>query len=60
MNDRIAMLPNQTIACQALSPIGVPVSSPRTVSITGVIGWFSATARSHGGMVAVGTKALLT
>ena len=44
----------------ALCPIGAPVSRPRSVSMTGVNGWFSANQRTPAGMEPVGTKALLT
>src|SRR5712691_513014 len=40
-------------------PGGVPVSSPRTVWVTGVKGWYSANWRSPAGMVLVGTNPLL-
>ena len=39
---------------------GVPIHSPRRVSITGVIGWCSANPRSHVGIVSTGTNAVLT
>src|ERR1700721_2539766 len=42
----------------ALAPIGVPVRSPRTVSVKGVNGWYSANWRSPVGIVTVGTKPL--
>ena len=48
----------QATAPMALLPIGVPVSSPRRVSVTGVKGWYWANCRSPTGMVATGTKPL--
>src|SRR5699024_189913 len=51
---------HQPIAHHAWSPIGVPIHSPRRVSITGVTGWCSANPRSAAGSVSVGTNALLT
>src|SRR6266545_4549401 len=41
---------HQATAMTALLPIGVPVSSPRTVSMTGVNGWYSANQRSPTGI----------
>src|SRR6266568_619561 len=46
-------------AAMAWSPIAAPLSSPRTVSATGVNGWYSANWRRPVGMVAVATKPLL-
>ena len=40
-------------------PTGVPSSSPRSVSMTGVTGWCSAKPCSHAGIVSTGTNALL-
>jgi hypothetical protein len=40
-------------------PMGVPVSSPRRVSVAGVNGWYLANCCNPVGMVAVGTNALL-
>ena len=39
-------------------PIGVPSSRPRSVSMTGVNGWYSANQRSPAGIESVGTKPL--
>src|SRR5687767_8753956 len=47
----------QTTASQPWLPIGVPTISARMVSMTWVMGWFSAKARRGPGMPAVGTKA---
>ena len=41
-----------------LSPIGVPRSRPRRVSMIGVKGWFSANQRRPSGIVCVGTNPL--
>jgi hypothetical protein len=49
---------HQAMAMTALLPIAVPSSSPRTVSMTGVNGWYSANQRSHVGIESVGTKPL--
>src|SRR2546421_11872739 len=43
----------------ALFPIGVPSSSPRTVSVTGLTGSYRANHRRPAGIDAVGTKPLL-
>jgi hypothetical protein len=43
----------------AWSPMATPLSSPRTVSATGVNGWYSANWRRPIGMVAMDTKPLL-
>lgn len=40
-------------------PAGVPSSSARNVSMTGVTGWWSAKPRNQPGMVSTGTNALL-
>ena len=49
-----AIIPvHQAMASDALSPIGVPISSPRSVSITGVAGWCSAKPCSHEEKVSV-------
>src|ERR1700734_3944198 len=45
----------ETIAWLATGP---PTSRPRTVSVAGVNGWYSANQRSPIGMEAVGTKPL--
>jgi hypothetical protein len=37
-----AMPMHQATARMALLPMGVPISSPRSVSMTGVKGWYSA------------------
>jgi hypothetical protein len=58
-NEQVSRPTHQASAIQPVLPIEVPVSRPRTVSITGVIGWFSLTACRNDGMVFVGTKALL-
>jgi len=39
--------------------MGCPSISERTLSITSVIGWFSAKPRNHGTIDSAGTKALL-
>jgi hypothetical protein len=44
------MATHQTTAMVALSPMAVPSSSPRTVSMTGVKGWYSASQRSPVGI----------
>jgi hypothetical protein len=41
-----------------LTPTGVPVSRPRTVSLIGVKGWYWANQRSPSAMESVGTKGL--
>src|SRR5262245_66397506 len=46
-------------AVHALSPTGVPSSRARTVSMTGVTGWYRAKPCSQPGMGAIGTNALL-
>src|SRR2546421_10431429 len=43
----------------ALFPIGVPSSSPRTVSVTGLTGSYRANHRRPAGIDAVGTNPLL-
>ena len=48
----------QASARQGADPTGVPSSSPRTVSMTGVTGWCSAMPWSQVGMVSMGTNAL--
>ena len=50
---------HHAIATTALLPIGVPISSPRRVSMMGVKGWYSANQRSAAGIVSVGTNPLL-
>ena len=53
------MMPtHQPTAHHAESPIGVPMSSDRSVSMIGVIGWFSAIHCSQSGIVSTGTNAL--
>src|SRR6266542_7117546 len=52
------MKAHQATANRARLPIGVPMSSPRSVSITGVNGWFSANQRSPTGIESGGTKPL--
>jgi len=47
---------HQAIAMIALSPIGVPSSSPRSVWMAGVKGWYSVNQRIALGMELVGTK----
>jgi hypothetical protein len=49
---------HQVTASGALSPLGVPISRPRSVSMTGVTGWLSAKPRRTAGIVEVGTNAL--
>src|SRR5215470_4957902 len=49
---------HQATAMIALWPIGVPRSSPRTVSVAGVKGWYSANQRTPAGIEPVGTKPL--
>src|SRR5438034_10105805 len=49
---------HQATAMIALSPIGVPSSRPRRVSVIGVKGWYSANQRTPAGMESVGTKPL--
>jgi hypothetical protein len=46
------------MAMLALSPICVPISRPRTVSIIGVKGWWAANQRRPAGIVAEGTNPL--
>src|SRR6202012_4499402 len=46
------------MAAIAWASVGVPVSKPRTVWVTGVYGWYSANWRSPPGIVAVGTNPL--
>src|SRR5215218_9383021 len=52
------MAAHQATARTALVPIALPSSSPRTVSMTGVNGWYSANQRSPVGIESVGTKPL--
>src|SRR5262245_29187521 len=49
---------HQATATTALLPIAVPSSSPRTVSVTGVNGWYPANQRSPVGIDSAGTKPL--
>src|SRR6185503_3759619 len=53
------MPPHQASACQGLLPTGAPSSRPRSVSMTGVTGWWLAKPCSHDGIVSIGTNALL-
>ena len=48
----------QAPASSGALPESVPMSSPRRVSITGVIGWCSAKPASQSGSVSTGTNAL--
>ncbi len=48
----------QATAAMALVPIGVPISSPRSVSVTDVKGWQRANCCSPSGIVVVGTNPL--
>src|SRR5207237_5686130 len=50
---------HQATARTALFPIGVPSSSPRSVSMTGVKGWYSANQRTPADIESGRTKALL-
>src|SRR5919197_2854505 len=50
---------HQATATAASFPIGVPSSSPRTVSMNGVNGWYSANQRRPTGIEPVGTNPLL-
>src|ERR1700709_2252415 len=52
------MAADQPTARTALLPIAVPRSRPRTVSMVGVKGWYSANQRIAVGIVSVGTKPL--
>jgi hypothetical protein len=49
---------HQARASMALFPIGVPMRSPRSVSMKGVNGWYSANHRSPAGIESVGTNPL--
>src|SRR5699024_8993863 len=49
---------SQTRARAGAEPAGVPISSARTVSMTGVIGWCSANPRSQVGNVSAPTNAV--
>src|SRR5690349_22298158 len=49
---------HQAVAMAPLLPIGVPRRRPRTVSMIGVKGWYSANQRRAVGMESVGTKPL--
>ena len=53
------MARHQPTASTPLSPIGVPISRPRTLSMIGVKGWCSANQARPGGIEPVGTKPLL-
>src|SRR5918997_2672613 len=57
-NPAIEMAAHQAMLMIALLPIGVPIRSPRIVSMTGVKGWYSANQRSAVGIESVGTNAL--
>src|SRR6266705_2485354 len=50
---------HQAMARTALLPIGVPSNSPRSVSMTGVKGWYSANQRTPTGIESGLTNALL-
>src|ERR687892_70552 len=52
------MTVHHAAATTALLPIGVPRRRPRTVSMIGVKGWYSANQRRAVGMESVGTKPL--
>src|SRR5664279_2041101 len=54
-----AMAIHQAMAITALLPIGAPLSSPLSVSMIEVKGWYSANQRTSLGIVAKGTNALL-
>src|SRR5450759_442491 len=54
-----AMPAHQAIAMTALLPIGAPISSPLSVSMIDVKGWYWANQRTPVGIVARGTNALL-
>src|SRR2546430_11079770 len=53
-----AIPPHQATAMIALLPVGVHRSSPGTVSVAGVKGWYSANQRKPAGIEPVGTKPL--
>jgi hypothetical protein len=52
------MATHHATACTASLPDGCPASSPRSVSMTGVKGWYSANQRTPTGIESVGTKPL--
>src|SRR6266542_6031236 len=52
------MAAHQATVMTPLLPIGVPISSPRTVAMNGVKGWYSAKARNPAGIESVGTNPL--
>src|SRR5215510_2879961 len=54
----VAMTTHQAGANHPFRPMPVPSSSPRSVSMIGVNGWYSANQRTAVGIVAVGTKPL--
>src|SRR5579883_2164708 len=56
--DSAAVPAHQAIVMTRLSPIFVPVSRPRSVSLTGVKGSYSANQRMPAGSELVGTKPL--
>src|SRR5689334_11578862 len=56
--DSTATPTHQAIVMIRLSPILVPVSRPRSVSFTGVNGWYSANQRTPAGSELVGTNPL--
>src|SRR5436190_24003383 len=49
---------HQPIAVTPLAPIGPPIINPRSVSMIGVNGWYSANQRRPTGIDAVGTNPL--
>src|SRR5262252_6213579 len=57
-NETSAIPAHQARETMPLLPMGVPKNSPRSVSVMGVNGWYSANARRPGGIESVGTKAL--
>ena len=57
--DTTSSPPHHASTHQPWWPIGVPISRPRSVSITGVTGWWRATPCSHDGSVSTGTNAEL-
>src|SRR5918995_7296839 len=50
------MTAHHTRAITASFPTGVPISSPRIVSVTGVNGWYVANCARPGAIESVGTK----
>src|SRR5690349_7283863 len=53
------MAAHQAVVARALLPTGVPASSPRTVSMNGVNGWWAANHCTAGGIESVGANPLL-